>query len=809
MWAYSLREAWAALRTRPLFFLSVVSMLSVTLGVLLCMVNLNQVLLLKALPYPHADRLTVGVGNVYSNHEIKYPDMVAYPMAEQLERHAAVEAVALVNFEEQIVTNIAQRPKLRTTNATPRYFEMLGASFAKGRPFAAANGIGSKEPVAILSYETWQRYFAGSDNILDEKVVINDVSFRIIGVTARDFTEPELFQVGLRTHIWLPWEFNTFSEVERKGWWTFTSQLKILALLKPGQSAAQAKQSFESLITERFRQETQGSASLRDADFKFQITPLKSYLTENGRVASLLFLASSCALAMIACVNVLNLLLARAAEQQRQLAIRATLGADKRHIFGKVLAEQIWLMSLSVGFALLLAALVTYGMKAQIQNQLPRMSELQLSPVTVLVAVLLVIALSTAFAGIVTHAIDYRRLAGLLNSSGKGAGLQVSTAIRRLLIISQIAMAAFLLVAITSVLRVSYQTATRDPDFRVDNVVFASVSSGSMQPNREERIRYIDEIQAKLMQLPQVLRVSNSTFVPMTTNRWMTEVDLDPAGTESHSVLTNLIDEQYLPVMGHELIRGSNFGRDDVNQSARKVLVSESLARKLSPSAEVIGKRIYWVSDDPQPKPYEVIGVVKDAVIPRSPESSVLYVTRSTGLRFVVEVKAGQVLSREEFLSVLNSVHKSFNLYDYETVRDSYDQLTLKDRFIVWVAVGLGALTVMLASLGIYGVLSYGIQLRRYELGIRMAIGAGPARIVGLIYQENLQLFLTGSLAALAVLLICAWLLAKFVDYRLPLTLGTGTFGYFVVITSMAVACYLSLRAIVTRWPVFALRTDS
>src|SRR5262249_973392 len=153
-------------------------------------------------------------------------------------------------------------------------------------------------------------------------------------------------------------------------------------------------------------------------------------------------------------------------------------------------------------------------------------------------------------------------------------------------------------------------------------------------------------------------------------------------------------------------------------------------ARKISPSSEVVGKRIYWISDDPQPKPYEVLGVVKDAVLPGAPESSVLYVIRSTGLRFVVEVKPGQELSREAFPGVLNSVHKSLHLYDYETVRDSYDQLTLKDRFIVWVAVGLGALTVMLASLGIYGVLSYGIQLRRYELGIRMSIGAGPGRIV-------------------------------------------------------------------------------
>src|SRR5262249_3198807 len=144
-------------------------------------------------------------------------------------------------------------------------------------------------------------------------------------------------------------------------------------------------------------------------------------------------------------------------------------------------------------------------------------------------------------------------------------------------------------------------------------------------------------------------------------------------------------------------------------------------------------------------------------------------------------------------------------LFEYETVRSLYDGLVLKDLFIIWVAIGLGALAVMLASIGIYGVLSYGIRLRRYELGVRMSIGAGPRRIVGLIYQENLRLLLTGALAGMIILLICDRLLTQVAHYELPVTLGTGALGYAVIILSVAVACYLSLHAIITRWPVFAL----
>jgi predicted permease len=808
MLVLELRDALAVFKKRPYFVLSVVGTLAVALGILLCMVNLNHVLLIKSLPYPNQERLVVGVGNVYENDEIKYSDVMAYPLAEHLEKHADVAALAIANFGAEIVTSLAQRPLLRVTNTTPRYFDMLGVSFVKGRPFAAENGVGSKEPVAILSYDTWQEYFSASDSVLNEKLVINNVTYRIIGVTARDFVEPELFQAGLRTHIWLPWEFNTWPESMRKNWLSSTDQIKTLALLRPGQDTAQAGQMLESLVAERFRAATQGSPSLRNGEFKFQVTALKSYLIEDGRVAALLFLASSIALAIIACINVFNLLLSRAAEQQRRLAISATLGANKRHIFRQVFAEHLLLTGLSMVLALVLAAIVTQVMRAEIKDQLPRVSELSLSPVTVLVALLLIIALALTFSGLVTHTIDYRRLAASLNSSGKGAGLQISGATRKLLVISQIGLAAFLLVSITSVLKVSYETVSRAPGFRVDNVVFANLSTGSLQLNTPERIRYIEEIKQRLRQLPQVSRVSSALFVPMMSSRWTSDLKVDPSASGVLSVSTNIIDEEYLAVMGQEILEGSNFSREDVSFSAKKVLVNEMLARKISPSGSVLGKQVYWTGDDQKLAPYEVVGVVHDVAIPRMPQLPQLYVLPYDGLRFIVEVKDGQELSREQFLNVLSTVNRSFNLYEYETVRAMYDQLTLKDRFIVWVAIGLGMLTVMLAGIGIYGVLSYGIQLRRYELGVRMSVGAGPGRIAALIYQENLKLVLIGAMASLVILVIADRLLTRFAGYQLPLTAATGALGYVIIVTSVAMACYLSLRAIITRWPVFALRTE-
>ncbi|UXI66215.1 ABC transporter permease [Tahibacter amnicola] len=807
--AYELSDAWVGLRKRPLFVLSIIATLAVTLGILLCMVNLNQVLLLKALPYPDQDRLVVGVANVYENHETRFSDMMAYPIAEHVEKHADVAAVAAVNYAEEIVTNIDARPKLRVTNATPKYFPMLGTRFAKGGPLEAGNGVGSKDPVAILSYEAWQKYFNGRENILEETVVINDVSYRIVGVTAESFIEPELFQAGLKTQIWLPWEFNTWAEDARKNWVGFTDQIKVLALLNPGQRMMDAEQMLNGLVSERFREESRGSSFLKNGDYRFQVQGLKSYLVQDGKVSALLFLSSSFALALIACINVFNLLLSRAAEQLRQLAIKATLGARKSHIFRQVFAEHLLLVCTSMVLALVLATVVTGAMKEKVAGQLPRIAELTISPATIAVALVLMTALALAFSGIVSHVLDYRRLAGQLKASGKGSGLQVSSAIRNFLVVSQIALAAFLLVAIASVLKVSYATVTRDPGFRVDNLVFANLSVGSMQPSREERIRYIDDITGKLKQLPQVKQVSSALFVPMMSNRWTSALKLDAAGSDSLSVATNLIDDAYLGVMGEEIVRGNNFSRDDVNYSAKKVLVNEELARKIAPSGDAIGKYVYWQSGGEQEfKPHEVIGIVRDVAIPRTAPTPRLYATRFSGLRFIVQLNEGAELSRQEFLNVLSSVHKQFNLYEYERVRDIYDALVLKDVFIVWVAIGLGLLTVLLASIGIYGVLNYGILLRRYELGVRMSIGAGPGRIAGMIYQENGVLFLYGALASLVILVVSDRLLAKYAGYELPLSFSAGAGGYVVIVVSVAAACYLTLRTIITRWPIFALRTD-
>ncbi|MGD6006376.1 hypothetical protein QUU98_22625, partial [Xanthomonas citri pv. citri] len=133
------------------------------------------------------------VGTVYENNEVKFADNMAYPIAEQLEKRADVAALALLNYNEGIVTNIDARPKLRVTNATPPYFPMLGAPVAKGGPFAAGNGVGSKDPVAGLSYEAWQKDFGGRGNILEDKGVITDGAYRSVCVAARDYIEPDLF----------------------------------------------------------------------------------------------------------------------------------------------------------------------------------------------------------------------------------------------------------------------------------------------------------------------------------------------------------------------------------------------------------------------------------------------------------------------------------------------------------------------------------------------------------------------------------------------------------------------------------------
>ncbi|HDY86188.1 MAG TPA: FtsX-like permease family protein, partial [Methylophaga sp.] len=744
---FYLRTAWQSLKLRPLFALGIVTTLSITFGILLVMFNLHHVLLVKSLPYSNQDQLYVAVSKVYEEGQLKHSNAASYAAMEHVVKNADRGTFAIANYHAEIATDLDGFPMLRVTDTVANYFSMLGTNFVMGSGFSQDLELNAKEPIAVISYRAWQEHFSGDKNILERKVTINEVGYSIIGVTSQAFVEPALFRVGAQTDIWLPWEYNTWESDVREDWMSLTDQIKMFVLTEQGQTEKEMQHQLNSLIGEKFKQETVGNPIIKNGSYKFDIVPLKDYLLGDSGGSVWFFIAGSIALAIIALINVSNLLLARATEQQRNLAIKATLGASKQTIFSGLLAENTLLTTVSGVFAILFAYILTIEIRDLMQGMLPRIQELSFSWPALLFAIGLILSIGFMFTLLVANSLKYNQLIFTLKSSGKGSGLQVSTRMRKILVVSQIALAAPILVATSNLVVESVKEVFKEPGFEVENRYYANLNTVFNGSPSAERVPLINEIKEKLMELPQVTRVSNSNFLPMMSNRWTTSLQLTDGSNEKITTYTNLIDEQYFPLMGIDLLQGNNFTKEEIQTyKSSSVLINKSLADKItSDGSEIVGKYISWSSGGPY-RDFLVIGVVEDVQVPNTPAVDRIYPSRFSNFRFMIETKPGTSLSRQEFLDTVQQVSGSFYIYEYNSVSSLYDALTINNKFIAGVSVLLSLLTVLLASIGIYGVLSYDIDLRRYEIGIRMAIGASPKKIASMIYKENLTLFLLGAL---------------------------------------------------------------
>ncbi|MCW8092492.1 ABC transporter permease [Alteromonas sp. ASW11-130] len=802
---FYIRTAWQSLKLRPLFALGVVTTLSITFSILLVMFNLHHVLLVKALPYSNQDSLHAAISRVYEEDKLKLHDWASYPAIEHVVKNMDKGKVAVVNYHEELATDLNGFPMLRVADTVTNYFSMLGAQFAIGKGFPLDLELNAKEPIAVISYRAWREYFAGDTNILERKVTINDVSYSIVGVTSESFVEPALFQVGAQTDIWLPWEYNTWEEGVREGWASLTDQIKMFVQTEPGQTPQQMQHQLNTLIGDKFKQETQGSPHIKNGSYSFEIKPLKDYLVGDSVGSLWFFIAGSIALAIIAIINVSNLLLARATEQQRNLAIKATLGASKKKIFNGLFIENTILTGVSGGVAVIIAYILTNEVRHLMQGMLPRLQELSLSWPTILFAITLIFSIGLLFTLMVANSLKYNKLIFSLKSSGKGSGLQVSSRVRQVLIASQLCLAAPILVATTNLAQESLEEVMKESGFEVENRYYVNLNTVMNSYPSEERVPLINEIKERLLQLPQVVRVSNSYFVPMMSNRWQSTLRLDDDGS-TVDTYTNMIDEQYLPLMGIDLLQGNNFTREEIlTYQSSSVIINETLARKIAPNGDVVGKYISWTPGN-EFKQYLVIGVVEDIQVPNTPNASRIYLSRFNNFRFMIETKSGTELSREEFLDVVQEVSSSFYIYDYRSIESAYDSLTLNNKFIAGLSLLMCLLTIVLASMGIYGVLSYDVNLRRYELGVRMALGASPKHIANMIFGENIKLFVFGAFISVAIIFAMEYVLRTHFSLDLYVSPLMTALSYVITLATILVASSVAMKSITSRWPVHALK---
>lgn len=801
---YQQKQAWASLKKKGGFVATVVTTMGTTLGALLCILTLAYLLILQPLPYPEQDKLYNVVHAIGDKIGETNADSFTYPGLIHLYKNQDVfEQAALINYGQDVLTSLPNQPTLNTSYASPEWFELLDAPMQLGRKFEATEALDTFNPVTILSYSLWQKEFAGRPDILDTKVAFSGVSYRVIGVLAKRFIEPQIKTTGMTSDIWFPWDYNLDVRMKER-WGNISGSLTLVGKLKPSLSVMQAEQTITPLVNDIWVENVVSIPFFKGWSIQMKLQTLQSVILGESQKTVYLLLAGVFGLVLIAFANIANLFMSRTAEQQRQLAIYAALGAKKSHLFRALLAESSLLMFLSILLALAIAACGFYLLQTQLAAVLPRVNELSLNLFTVVAAVFLALLFAVLFAFLSSKMINYRALNSMLQSSGKGTGVQVSKRFRQALIVSQVAIATVLVFANISLFSEAVNTISKPTGFTVDNMtqVILSVSAAEMPPE-EEVASVMTEFKKKLLELPQVEEISHSRSVLSGFNLWaLTAV----ASNQNFTPESKGVSANYFSMMGQTLLEGDFISVTDVKDHNMVMVVNDVFAQRLNPEGSALGMQI---SSGGGPDAFTIIGVVKGVSMPGRADIPMRVYTPA-GLattQMTLKLKQGQTVSREEVVSAITSVSSLYALFSLDVLLDMQQQRLFTQYATAITTAVLAIITLFLASIGLYGILSYGTQMRRFELGTRMAIGAKRKQLVGLIVKDNAWVIALGIVTSMVLMLLiyiaCKDMIAAYLGFELLVV-----FALTIVVISLLslFACYWPLRQFINQPAIHSLR---
>jgi putative ABC transport system permease protein len=719
------------------------------------------------------------------------------------------------------LTGTSQPERVETVLAGPSYFEMLGASAQLGRLFGPGDYTPGISPVVVISDGLWRRGFGADPSVIGRTLRIDDDPYTVIGVASPTFRHPS---VTLETdaEVWAP-----------SGWIapplpppTYSGRFLPVAVarLKPGltiEAAAAKLDAFGAGLRQRFP----GEYPTR-LGWVPTIVPLKGDLIASAQPSLLIVMAAVVLVLLIGCANIANLQLARAASRERDIAVRRAIGATSTQIVREQLAESVLIAVAGGALGLVLTYWTLDVVMRMAPATLPRRAEVGLDW-TAAVFSLAAAVLTGLFFGL-APAVHAGRTAihNVLRGGGRSIGSRESTRARRALVVAEFAIAVVLLIGGALLLRSFWSLQQIRPGFDPRDVMVARL--WLPQPNDPSTGRYFThEVRARfcldlLRRLESTTdRVGLSTGLPLTSAPYASfTVEGWPLdSTEVGTARSWSVGGRYFETLGVPLVRGRLLDDHDDAAHPRVIVINETMARTYWPGQDPIGKRIQQVRrgpappNVPPPPMITVVGVVGDMrtdgldrPVPPQMYGS-LWQVSSLSLAAVIKappgLQTGQVLRRE-----VRSIDADLPVY---AVRSLDELLTAQNATRRFVMVLIGAFAIaalLLASLGIYGVIAYAVSQQQRELGIRLALGARPSAVVRMVLVDGLRLTLIGVALGVAGALATTRLLAT-----LLVGVGPNDPAAFV-----AIACILSLVALAACWiparraaavdPLRALRSD-
>lgn len=802
-----LKAAGTGLSKKKGYVATVMLTMGLTLGGLLCAVSLSYLLLFQPLPYPNQDSLFIARQVLIDEQSREQGQSLTYPALFHLyKKQESFDAAAMVDFAKDVITSHPSQPLVYATYITPEYGRIFDVKMARGRFLGPTEGLDAHEPAVVISYEAWSKHFDLRDDILEQKLKLStDVQFSIVGVTAKSFVEPALKETGRRTQVWVPWNFNIAPKYW--GWASATDTLLLAGLLKSDTSAEQARQSLSQILSPTWHDEVAGTAALYQGwSTGAELTSVRDVILGDSKQVALSLLAGMAGLVLIACINIINLILCRIGEQQRALSIHAAIGAKKRHIFYLLLRETGLLVCSAVVFGMVVVQAGFFALKTYLGDVLPRAQELSISLVTLCAAVLLALLLAWLFAFIGSRIIDYRRLNLIISSGGKNSGVHVSRRVRSLLIASQVAVASLIIFISCTLFAKAYGTLSQERGYDVSRIhsVYLNYSALDGATGADLQAAAI-EVRDGLRALPNVEGVSQS-HSPL--QDFISSVMASSSSDVRYPIELKKIDHHYLGMLGSKLVAGRGFTAEEIKDASPVMLVNKTFARQLGGEEAAIGQRL----TRDQSEPHAVVGVVDDIVFPNQEKAvpRVFLPAAEAGLSFVIKYKKGQALSREEMVSFVQRTNPRLGVFLYDSLEAQQSQMLFAQFVLATTTLSIIVIVVLLATVGLYGIISYATQLRRIEIGTRLAIGAKSRHVIAMALRDYSAPVLFGICASLVV--VAALLVSgqDFVSAYLSSSLMlVGLQSLLLVLAFSGFAVYQSVRGYIRRPAIYSLRVET